>query len=131
MHAPQLPDYGVYLWWPQAGHGWIHPDDIAIATHLIPSSRVFRRVRYDEIYYHLRYGSYSLRVRPTMWLPLVYEGIDCDDMVEVLAQGMDREAFIGRVQQVRFEKSLQQIQYLISKAGRTLPRRYLASELRL
>lgn len=130
MQFPLLPDYGVYLWWPQAGHSWIHPDDVALANHLIPGERVFRRERYDGLHYHLRHGDQTLRVRPTIWLPVKYEGVDVGDRVEVLAEGIEREAFVAVVDAMHYYRPKKQIEYHLRRRGQLLPRRYLVTELR-
>ena len=57
MEWPILPDYGCIHRWPQDGQGFIHPDDVPVATRCFPSERVFRRDRFDGTYYHYSYGA--------------------------------------------------------------------------
>ncbi len=131
MLSPQLPDYGIYAYWPEAGHGWIHPDDIAIATRLIPSNRVFRRERYDGLYYHLVYGVRRLRVRPTMWLKIRHDGMEMGDRVEVLSEGLQREGQVARISKMRYNQRSGRIEYTLRRVDRDLPRIYFADQLRL
>jgi hypothetical protein len=130
MISPQLPDYGVYAWWPEAGHAWIHPDDVALVTQLIPSDRVFRRERFDGVYYHLCYDQHRCRVRPSMWLKVPYEGFDCGEEVEVLSDGMMREPFVGVILEMHYQRSKGKILYTLRRADVTLPQQYLSGQFR-
>ena len=38
---------------------------LALVRRLIPSPRVFRRERFDGLHYHLRYGRWQIRLRPS------------------------------------------------------------------
>lgn len=127
---PQLPDYGVYPWWPAEGFAWIHPDSVARARHWIPSQHVFRRSHFDGIYYHLEYGRVTLRVRPSMWLPVRYEGLDVGQRVEVSGLGLAQEPFVGRVSQMLFDRRVGHIQYRLRRSAMEPPRLYRADQLR-
>ena len=127
---PQLPDYGTFTHWPDGGRTLIHPDDMVAATESIPSSRVFKRTRFDGIFYHFQYGAdLSFRIRPCMWLKLDWEGFDIGDQVEVSGLGMIREPFIARIVEMRFAKQTRRIEYTLDQAGKLQPRIYLAEEL--
>lgn len=127
---PQLPDYGTFTHWPDQGRTLIHPDDIILATNVIPSSRVFRRFRFDGVFYHYHYGDdVTFRIRPCMWLKLDFEGFDVGDQVEVSGLGMIREPFIARIVEMRFDKRNRRIEYTLDQAGKLQPRAYLAEEL--
>lgn len=129
---PHLPDYGTFTHWPDKGHARIHPDDIAIVNRLIPSDRVFRRRRFDGVFYEYHYGkSVRFRLRPSMWVPLKYEGFDVGDQVEVLGLGMVRKAMIARIVEMRFNQREQQIQYTLQWADAVQPRPYSADDMRL
>lgn len=129
---PQLPDYGTFTHWPDKGHARIHPDDVAIVNRLIPSDRVFRRRRFDGVFYEYHYGrEFRFRLRPSMWLPLRYEGFDVGDRVEVSGLGMVRQAMIARIVEMRFSQRDQQIQYTLQWSDAIQPRSYVAEEMRL
>lgn len=97
MISPKLPDYGCFLRWPQDGQGFIHPDDVAVATQVIPSSRVLKRESFDGVYYHYRYGRFRFRLRPAMWRTIRHEGVDIGDQVETVGVGLERDRFVARV----------------------------------
>jgi hypothetical protein len=127
---PKLPDYGTFTHWPDGGRALIHPDDMSVATRVVPSSRVFRRHKFDDVFYHYQYGPrLRFRIRPCMWLKLDWEGIDVGDQVEVRGLGMAREPFVARVIEMRFAKRTRRIQYTLNQAGTVRPRVYLADEL--
>ena len=127
---PQLPDYGTFTHWPDGGRALIHPDDMLIATEVVPSSRVLKRSRFDGIFYHFHYGpDLFFRIRPCMWLKLDWEGFDVGDQVEVSGLGMVREPFIARITEMRFAKRSRRIEYSLDQAGKFQPRTYLADEL--
>ena len=126
----QLPDHGVYLHWPEKGEQWIHPDDVTLAKRLIPSSRVFRRYRFDGEYYHIAYGKQRLRVKPVMWLHLKDEGLDMQQWVEVRSIGLSREPFVGQIIDVRYDRRARKVRYTVRRADMKQPRRYEVHELR-
>ena len=98
MDWPPLPDYGCFVRWPEDGQSFIHPDDVPLATRVIPSGRVLCRFRFDGTYYHYRYGQrIQFRLRPAMWLKVDHEGLDIGDEVETRGPQMQREQFIARV----------------------------------
>lgn len=128
---PQLPDYGTFRRWPGEGHERVHPDDVAVVTRVIPSERVFRRTSFDGVFYRYEYGdSIRFRLRPSMWLPLTWEGLDVGDQVEVAGLGMVRDLFVARIVEMRFVKERQRIEYTLDQAGVIQPRPYVAHELK-
>ena len=104
INWPELPDCGVYLFWPEEGTDWIHPDDLSIVQGWIPSPRVFRRHSYDGVYYRLQYGVDVLRVKPTLWLKVTDEGFWVGDQVEVRGLLMDREPCIATISEMTFDR---------------------------
>lgn len=127
---PQLPDYGVFTHWPGDGHQRIHPEDISQVVRLIPSARVFRREHFDDVFYHYTYGAIHFRIRPSMWLPVRYEGFDIGDQVEVSGLAMARQGMIGRIVEACFNRETMQIEYTILNADVIQPRVYHADELK-
>ncbi len=130
MQWPRLPDYGCFLRWPENGQGFIHPDDVAVVTKLIPSSRVLKRVSFDGVYYHYRYGRTGFRLRPTMWLSVRDEGIDVGDQVETVGVGLERDRFVARVWGMYYVSRKGCILYRLRRAEQTLPRLYAGEQLR-
>lgn len=129
INWPELPDCGVYLFWPQEGTDWIHPDDISIVQDWIPSTRVFRRHSYDGIYYRLRYGVDVLRVKPTLWLKVADEGFWVGDQVEIRGLLMDREPCIATISEMRFDRVTSRILYQLHHREMPLPNTYTADDL--
>jgi len=128
--APALPDYGVFLRTPANGNDWIHPDDIAVVEHLIPSARVFCRYRYTDGYYHFRYGDIHFRLRPCLWLPVVAEGFDIGDRIETIGVGMSQELFVSEVVAMVYDQRAGQIRYQLARTP-TSNQLYEAANLRL
>jgi hypothetical protein len=132
MRWPLLPDYGCFARWPEDGSSFIHPDDRAIVTRVIPSERVFRRDHFDDVYYHYSYGRIRFRLRPAMWLKIKTEGFDVGDEIETIAEGMTREAFVGSIWGMYFIRRKSKIFYrLKNAAGNPIPRLYPAEHMRL
>lgn len=131
MQWPQLPDYGCIARWPQDGQGFIHPDDVPVATRCFPSERVLHREHFDGVYYHYSYGSVRFRLRPTMWLKVKPDGIDMGDMVETIGIGLERELFVAQVWGMYFVRRKGCILYRLRKADTTIPRLFSAAQLRL
>ena len=88
------PKHGYYPWWPEDGDDWVHPEDVAAARRMIPSTRIWRRDgaagRQGE-YVVMHYGETRLRVRRTLWREAPYEGLDLGDWVEVRPRGLTNE----------------------------------------
>ncbi|TWU04883.1 hypothetical protein [Stieleria varia] len=131
MRWPTLPDYGCFLRWPENGQGFIHPDDVAIATRVLPSNRVMRRVSFDDTYYHFRYGNIRFRLRPCMWLPVRYEGADVGDRIETVGSGLDRELFVAEIWGMYFVRRKGCILYRLRRGQQVVPRLYARSEFRV
>ena len=105
------PKYGVYLWWPEEGEAWIHPDDVNTCKEMIPGNRVFRREDYDSDYSLLLYADQFIRVKPTMWLEIEEDGFEVNDQIEVRSQMGKHEPKIGVITEMRWERIRQKIIY--------------------
>jgi hypothetical protein len=130
MDWPQLPDYGFIPRWPQDGQGFIHPDDVTVATRCFPSERVLRRDRFDGVYYHYSYGALRFRLRPSMWLKVKSEGIDIGDAVETTGTSMERDLFVAQVWGMYYVRRKGCILYRLRRSETTVPNLYPASHLR-
>ena len=131
MDWPPLPDYGCIPRWPQDGQGFIHPDDVPIATRCFPSERVFRRDSFDGVYYHYSYGSLRFRLRPSMWLKVIPDGLDIGDQIETVGASLERELFVAQVWGMYFVQSKGCILYRLRRGDTHVPRLYTAKNLRL
>jgi hypothetical protein len=131
MQWPPLPDYGCFPRWPEEGQSFIHPDDVAIVTKLIPGQRVFCRESFDGTYYHFRYGKRRFRLKPCLWLPVRYEGFDVGDQVETVGTGMERELFVAEIAGMYFVSRKGCILYRLARHGKLVPRLYASRHLRL
>lgn len=130
-YRPDLPDFGVYSDWPAPGHSWIHPHDIALASRLIPSRRVFERVRYDGTYYHLRYGSIRLRVRPSMWTRVPSVDVRVGDRVELLNHFGRFEPGIATVTEIFARLEQATFEFSVRRGSMELPQRLVRDQFRL
>ena len=131
MDWPQLPDYGCFPRWPHDGQSFIHPDDVPIATRCFPSERVFRRERFDGVYYHYSYGETRFRLRPSMWLSVKSDGIDIGDLVETVGVGLERELFVAQVWGMHFVRRKGCILYRLRRRDTLVPNLFHAKQLRL
>ncbi len=128
---PPLPDYGFFPRWPQDGQSWIHPDDVPFVTRVIPSERVFKRVSFDDAYYHYRYGRMRFRLRPAMWLKVDAEGFDIGDKIETTGIGLERELFLGEICGMYYLRRKGRIAYRVRRAGNMVPGLFLGDQMRL
>lgn len=117
--------------WPEDGTQFIHVDDVLAARKCIPSTRVFRRDKFDGEFYHCVYGGIHFRIRPSLWQTVASEGFDIGDEVETIGVGMQRELFVGKIASMEFSQSKRQIVYQLERRQVILPRQFQASELRL
>ncbi|MGV3484762.1 MAG: hypothetical protein ACO1RT_10120 [Planctomycetaceae bacterium] len=128
---PELPDYGCFPRWPAEGSAWIHPDDRATVMHFIPGDRVFRRDRFDGVFYHYRYGEQRFRLKPCMWLPLAGEGVDIHDLVETVGLGMERDLFVATVVDAIFASDQGRCVYRLSRGGTIVDHLYGRDEFKV
>jgi hypothetical protein len=131
MQWPQLPDYGCFLRWPENGQAFIHPEDVATVTRLIPSPRVIKRRAFDGTFYHFQYGKLHFRLRPAMWLPIRSEGIEIGDRVETTGMGLERERFVAEVWGMYYVQRKGCILYRLRRAQQVVPKLYPLDQLKL
>lgn len=129
-YRPELPDWGVYLTWPTAGHHWIHPSDLSSALNLIPGRRVFHRTRWDRSFYQLHYGKLSIRVRPTLWVRVDAADLQVGQQVELLARHGANTPGIYSIRDILYCPRKQSVEYSLSQRGMTLPRIFAQEDLR-
>ncbi|GIW98308.1 MAG: hypothetical protein KatS3mg111_1641 [Pirellulaceae bacterium] len=127
---PELPDCGTYLAWPTEGEAWIHPEDVEQARRLIPSRRVFWRIDWDGQFYHLEYGSLSLRVRPALWTPVSGVDLHVGQQIEVLANFGENEGGIYRIGDILYRPEVGTAAYYLQRNGMRLQRPWERRALR-
>jgi hypothetical protein len=124
------PDkWGVYVTWPEEGLHNVHPDDLWLAERLLPGNRVFLRQDLDSEFNLLSYGRHQLRVRPTMWVETPEPPFKLGDQVEVRSQLGRLTPQIARVAQVFWNSRNRRMEFELSRLGRPVPGRFLASDL--
>ncbi len=126
---PALPDWGVYLRPPEDGLEWLHPEDVEWAHELIPSQRIFRRSRWDGMYYWLHYGSQTVRVRPTLWLLVPPVDFDVGEQIELIAKHGVNDAGIYRIADIMFNPRLNQIEYYLRRDELVISRSFEREDL--
>lgn len=122
--------YGYFPWWPQDGDEWLHPEDIRLARRLIPSPRVFRREDRPGGWAVLRYGGWTLRVRPTLWQEVAGEGYEIGDWVEVLSRCGQQTPRTGVIREMLWDSRARALAYQLEEAGTPIPTRYHAGDFR-
>jgi hypothetical protein len=133
MPAPPLktdPKYGYFPHWPQDGDDWLHPEDVAIARTMIPSSRVFRRDGVADEYSVLHYGEVRLRARPALWKEVEPEGMEIGDWVEVISRGLLNEPRTGTIREILWDENERAIRYQILDAGQPIDTLYACEDLK-
>lgn len=126
-----MPDFGAYLVWPTAGIDWIHPDDIELASRLIPSRRVFHRIRFDGVYYHLEYGAIRIRVKPTMWIGLQRCDVLVGDRVELISHFGQYDPGIATIVDVHCNRSGDGFEFRLRRTEMTIPAIFTRNQFRL
>jgi len=133
MDLPELktdPKYGFYPWWPEDGDDWVHPEDVPTARSTIPGPRVFRRDGERGDYVVLHYGELRLRVKPTLWQEVPWEGFDIGDWVEVLSRGLLNTPRTGVIREMHWEPRGHSMRYFIEENGVPIPNPYAVEDLR-
>lgn len=125
------PCYGAYLWWPEEGLDWVHPEDVGLATILIPSNRVFCRQDSEAPYSLLQYGEQKIRVKPTLWFEVESEGYDLDDLVEIKSKMGKLKPMVATIADIFWNRHDRKIDYFLNSAGRRLDRAYRSEDLQM
>ena len=129
-YRPDLPDFGIYLRWPMDGDDWIHPDDLELARQLIPSRRVLSRQRWDGEYYHLHYGHWRLRVKPSMWLRVPDIDLEVGQQVELLSCHFRNDPAICRLTEILYCPVSQRFQFYLRGPALKLVKTFNRDDLR-
>lgn len=124
------PKYGYFPWWPEDGTGWLHPDDVAVASQLLPSMRVFRRDEQDDTWVTFRYGEQMFRAHRSLWVEVRWEGFALGDWVEVRTRGMRNEHRTGTIREVRYHDHDGTLRYQITQAENPVETEYTADDLK-
>jgi hypothetical protein len=124
------PKYGYYPHWPQDGNGCIHPEDVQVAAQMIPSQRVWRRDGRRGDFVVLHYGDVRLRVRPTLWIDVAWEGFDVGDWVEVLSRLGHNTPRTGRIREMLWDPTANALRYQITEGDVPIPNLYVREDLR-
>lgn len=129
-YRPELPDWGVYLRWPNDGEAWIHPEDVGLVRRLIPSRRVFCRTAWDGEFYHLHYGELNFRVRPSMWVRVPDIDLEVGQQVELLSRHRQNDPGIFRIAGIFFVPTTGEVEYALQNDELTLNRRFCRIDLK-
>lgn len=130
MNMQQSPVYGVYPWWPENGHEWIHPEDLDVVEGLIPGTRVFRRDDRRPKYVIMSYGEMRFRIRPTLWHQVRAEGFDVGDQVEIRSRMGTNLPGLAVICEMTWQRERETIYYHVRQRGMRLPRCFTAADLR-
>lgn len=131
-----ITKHGVFLWGSDQLFKWVHPDDLELASQIIPGYRIFRREpcrvqeERDEGYAEIFYGAQSLRIKPIVWLEVTPEGFDIDDRVEILSDQGKRQPGLATIKQIYWNRYSQQIEYTLIGNELVFRRVYSHLELR-
>lgn len=129
-YRPDLPDWGVFFRWPAEDSGWLHPEDVQIATKLIPSSRVFRRFRWDGEFYWLKYGEVTIRTKPSMWNSIEPVDLDVGQQVEVLHLQGKNDSGVFRIRDILFNADQESCDFFLRRDEMKIPRPFSRRDLR-
>lgn len=121
-----VPDkYGVFLWWPESGTDWIHPDDIELCNANLPSKRVFRKsVGEGPFSTTLVYAQIQIRIKPVLWLEVPTDGFEVGDQIEVRSKLGQRKPFIATIREMFWDRHNRRIDYFMRAVDRELATPY-------
>lgn len=132
-----LPRHGVFFRWPeQPAEDWIHPDDLELATGMLPGGRIFQLQQCEDEqdrqagYSVITYGDLSIRVLPAMWLPVDDAGYMVGDRVEVLGKNGTQQPFIGTLAEITYNPVTRRTEYRIEIRSMVLKKKYFEEDFR-
>ena len=132
-----LPKHGVCLWWPDDFETLVHPDDLKLASELVPSDRILEQRRCDDeadreagyVAYH--YNDLAFRARPSLWVELQSDGYLIGDQVQLRSEMGKRRPIVSEIIGIFWHRNRQRIEYTLSRLDLPLPKRFVAKEFRL
>lgn len=136
--APDLrpvTKHGVFLWWSDRLPAWIHPDDLEVASRIVPGCRVFRRDLCENAsdrelgYAKYVYGPQSLRALPIIWLEVSDEGFEVGDRVEIKSSHGKRHPMIVTIRDIIWNRHRRVIEYYVSRNGMPIRQTFEAEDL--
>ena len=132
-----MPKHGVFIRWPEAGlEDFVHPEDVELATQVMPGSRIFEMdtcpLEADVLagYRLLSYGDLSIRIKPAMWLRVKDIGYRVGDRVEVLSKNGTQQPVIGNLAEVSYNPIARQTEYRIEVNGMVLRKKFHQEDFR-
>ena len=132
-----LPKHGVCLWWPDDFETLVHPDDLKIASELVPSDRILEQQRCDDEadretgYAAYHYGDVSFRAQPSLWVEVQSDGYLIGDQVQLRSELGRRRPIVSEIVGIFWNRNRQLIEYTLSRLDLPLPKRFVAKEFRL
>ena len=129
-YRPDLPDWGVFMHWPQEGDEWIHEEDRGLASEVLPSPRIWRRTEWDGRYYWMRYGNLTLRVKPSMWTEAPQCDLDVGQQVEVLAKSGENDPGIFRVKEIYLSTTTHECEFWLARDELVLEKPFRREDLK-
>ena len=124
------PRYGVFRWWP-TDKDWIHPGDVETAKQLIPSERLFRKEKYDDVYFLLTYGEQYIRIKHVIWLEIKTEGYELGDQVEVTSRLGKGHPMIATITEICWDKNEGRLMYTVVGTELHMRRKFSSEEFQL
>lgn len=131
-NGPQLklPErFGVFLWWPEVGNSWIHPEDVETCNELIPSCKIFHRQSYDDTYSLLTYAAQFIRIKPILWLEVKTDGYEIGDQVEVRSKMGRRKPFVATIRDILWDRRDHRVEYYLRTIDREIPTRFFVDDI--
>lgn len=131
---PQLK-HGVFLWWSEQTPAWIHPDDLAAALSLVPSSRIFKRLECENFadrklgYFEFAYGKQTFRALPGLWLEIETEGFDLGDVVEIRSQNGKLRPGMASIRGLHWNRRSNRIDYYLDTNGMRVERSFAYDDI--
>ena len=127
--------HGVCQWWSEEEPFFIHPEDVETARDFVPGNKVLRREECTNFadrelgYTTFSYGDLRFRALPLIWLEVLSDGFELDDLVQVKSQHGKRDRVIGRICDIKWNRLKRITEYFIAVNEQPSDRVYNADEL--
>lgn len=97
---------------------------------MIPSNRIWKRTSFDGEFYHLNYGTITIRVRPSLWLVVPNEPLEIGDRVELMSQGGIHDPCVAEVVEKTWNVPRAMVLYGVRVREYILPKTFTLHDLR-
>lgn len=115
--------WGWFPWAPEQWEASVHPDDLLIASYLIPSPRILaiNLTSCSDEFSTYSYGRLTFRMKPALRREAPAPGFQLGQLVEISKLSSNHEPKIVTIEEMYWEPVREKIMFIVSNRGQLWP----------